>query len=166
MDIYTKEDWQRDQRFGAEPGQEITEEIYNEMYNVLPPLRLPRNTAEYALKELKVPVHAGFMMGEPYDSNQKDGVLFMAFGMNDYGKGKHYFYLGLGHMDKPVKNGTYYFFDSIESFPDDGLVKATKDMDDTKAVKIAQRKEASVYKITYSNGNVTSKDPLYIPMFL
>ncbi len=163
--MYTMEDWRRDGTFNASPGQEISEEIYNEMFNALPPLNLPRNTAEYALEKLNVPVHAGFMMGEPYESNAKDGILFLAFGMNDYGKGKHFFYLGLGHKDKPVKNGTYYFFESVEGLQDDGLVKASKDIDDVKAIRFAQEREATAYKLTYWQGNVTSKETLYVPMF-
>ena len=163
--MYTNEDWRRDGAFKASPGQEISEEIYNEMFNALPPLRLPQNTAKYALEKLNVPVHAGFMMGEPYDSNAEDGMLYLAFGMNNYGKGKHYFYLGLGHIDKPVKNGTYYFFESV-GMQDDGLVKASKDIDDVKAIRFAQDQEATVYKLTYWKGKLTSKESLYTPMFL
>ena len=39
--IYTMEKWQADRDFKAQPGQEITGEIYEEMFNCLPPRRLP-----------------------------------------------------------------------------------------------------------------------------
>lgn len=79
MKKYTREDWQRDREFKAVAGQEIDEEIYNEMFNVLPPLRLPSGAKM-----------AGFRVSEPY--THRDGKpLYMAFG-NSGGK---YFYLGL-----------------------------------------------------------------------
>lgn len=80
MKKYTREDWQRDRDFKAVAGQEIDEEIYNEMFNVLPPLRLPHN--EYCA--------AGFRVSEPY--THRDGKpLYMAFG----NRGGKYYYLGL-----------------------------------------------------------------------
>ena len=67
-DIYTSEQWAADGSFKAEPGQEIEETVYNELFNVLPPLPLPIETAQRALTDLNIPVHAGFLMGEPHRS--------------------------------------------------------------------------------------------------
>ena len=39
------EQWAADGSFKAEPGQEIEETVYNELFNVLPPLPLPIETA-------------------------------------------------------------------------------------------------------------------------
>ncbi len=163
MNIYTKDDWARDGSFHAVPGQEVSEDIYYEMYNVMPPLRLPRNTAENALEALKLPVHAGFMMGEPHSSD-RHGVQYLAFGMNDYGKGKHYFYLGLGRKDKPVPDGTYYFFDTLNALPNDGLVKADKYTGDRKARSFAIDCEATLFKRVYRHGEIVEESLLYEPV--
>lgn len=45
MDVYTMEKWQQDRSFSAEPGQEVTEDVYNEMLNCMPPKTLPRGKA-------------------------------------------------------------------------------------------------------------------------
>ena len=96
MDKYTREDWQRDQSFKAVPGQEIEKEIYEDMFNVLPPLRLPRNKVMEALETMNLHISAGFMMGEPH-SHSKNGALFMAFGKTYPDEsGERYYYLGLG----------------------------------------------------------------------
>lgn len=80
MKIYTSEDWAADRSFGAEAGQEITEEVYDEMFNVMPIQRLKEAHG----------CTAGFRTTEPYC--YKNGQpLYMAFGKRD---GKYY-YLGL-----------------------------------------------------------------------
>lgn len=90
MELYTMEQWKADRTFKAEPGQEITEDIYEEMLNCMPPRTLPREKARQALQDYKIPVNAGFLIGEPHSSDQR-GQYYMAFGNN----GKHYYYLGL-----------------------------------------------------------------------
>lgn len=82
--IYTREDWQRDRVFSARPGQLISEEIYDDMLNCIPPYHLPEETSGM--------VSAGFLMGEPAASDQR-GALYHAFGSN----GGKYIYLGLYH---------------------------------------------------------------------
>lgn len=86
MEIYTAEAWANDGTFKAAPGQEITEEIYNQMLNCLPPKTLPRSKAEQALQDYSIPIRAGFMMGEPYSTGRDGRELYLAFGSNDYGK--------------------------------------------------------------------------------
>lgn len=89
--IYDANQWVKDGTFSAKPGQEITKDVYNQLFNCMIPLSLPSN-------ESKVQVSAGFMMGEPYD--YKNGQhTYLAFGQNKYG----YYYLG--EMDK---NGNLY----------------------------------------------------------
>lgn len=85
MNIYTREDWHRDGTFKAVPGQEVAEEIYEEMRDALPPYRLPRTpeTAEYS---------AGYLVGEPYDCDpQTYKTRYMAFAR----RGGRCYYLGL-----------------------------------------------------------------------
>lgn len=163
--MYTLENWRKDGSFKAMPGQEISEELYEEMFNVLPPLSLPRNVAENALNELKIPVHAGFMMSEPHDTDPEGRTLFLAFGKNNYGHGDHYFYLGLGHKDKPIKNGVYFYFETIEDLPNDGFERKTAYVTDEKALNFAKDHEASLYKIHYLNGIETQREIMYVPAF-
>ena len=80
---YTREDWHRDQQFSAAPGQKVTEEIYDDMLNVLPPYSLPRCKRTENLC-------AGFMVSEAVSSDPRTGKqLYSAFGRNR--RGFHYF---------------------------------------------------------------------------
>ena len=77
MPIYTRQDWHRDKTFAAQPGQEIEPEIYDHMLNALPPLRLPRCPQTDGFI-------AGFMLGEPWDSDPETGRnRYAAFGLRD-----------------------------------------------------------------------------------
>lgn len=94
MILYDMNQWTKDGSFKAAPGQEITEEIYNEMFNCMPPRYLSSNEAAKAFNAHGISICAGFLMGEPH-SIDKDGLLFLAFGMNHSKEGKRYYYLGL-----------------------------------------------------------------------
>lgn len=161
--LYTMEQWAEDRTFKAEPGQEIAEAVYNEMLNNLPPLSLPRSKAEQTLQEYKIPVHAGFLMGEPHSSDS-NGLLYLAFGMNDYGKGKHYYYLGLSHKEKPTPAGKYYYFDCMNSVITGRLWAATAFKDESEAIETAANYEAELIEITIdSQGEETERKTLYNP---
>ena len=161
--IYTKESWELDGSFSAEAGQEISAEVYNDMLNCMPPLSLPRATAEHALSVLKIPVHAGFLMGEPH-SNDSAGQLYLAFGMNDYGKGKHYYYLGLSHEEKRTPAGFYYCFDCLNAFVSNRLFKASAFENDQEAIDFGANYEATVYKLEFNAaGEKVSSALLYDP---
>ena len=87
--IYTREQWTKDRSFSAEVGQEIEEDIYWDMFDVMPPLRLPRECG----------YSSGFRVSEPHSHEQskKTGEWlphYAAFGSRD---GKFYF---LGYMNK------------------------------------------------------------------
>ena len=72
--MYTRADWERDRSFSAAPGQEIDPEIYDEMYDALPPYSLPR-----CLK-LNCLIQSGFMLGEAYDFDPETKKLrYMTF---------------------------------------------------------------------------------------
>lgn len=75
--MYTMADWHRDGDFSAYPGQEISEEVFDEFLNVLPPLHLPRSAG-----------CCGFMCSEPVRHDQ-NGALYNAFGHT----GARYYYL-------------------------------------------------------------------------
>ena len=161
--IYTMQQWHKDRDFKAEPGQEIAEDVYNEMLNVMPPLSLPQETARKALRALNIPVHAGFLMGEPTDSSP-DGLLYRAFGMNDYGKRRRYYYLGLSPQAIRL-NGTYYHFECMNAFVNDGLFKAAEFDGDADAIQHAANYEATLYKYEYKDGEIISSAVIYEPRF-
>lgn len=58
----------------VEPGSEVSEEVYDEMLNVLPPISIRAGHSSY---------HAGFQMGEPQDhredANGKWRARFLTF---------------------------------------------------------------------------------------
>lgn len=159
--IYTMEQWQRDRLFNAEPGQEIEAAIYEEMLNVMPPLTLPQGKARQALQDYKIPVHAGFLMGEPH-SCDKDGQLYLAFGSNNYGKGSKYYYLGLAHA-APILNGKYYYMECMNAFVNGGLFKEKEFKNDQEAINTAADYEATLYKYEYRHGERISSSVLYDP---
>lgn len=163
MNVYTMEQWKADREFKAVPGQEIEAAIYDEMLNVLPPKTLPAEKAQQALRDYNVPVHAGFLMGEPHSSD-KHGQYYLAFGMNDYGKGKHYYYLGLSLPAKRL-HGLYYFFDCMNAFANGGLFRAVEFADDEEAIQYAANYEATLYKYEYRNGERVDTAILYEPRF-
>ena len=165
MEIYTAEAWAIDGTFKAAPGQEITEEIYNQMLNCLPPKTLPRSKAEQALQDYGIPVHAGFMMGEPHSTGEDGRELYLAFGSNDYGKGKHFYFLGLA-AEAPKLHGSYYFFDCMNAFITDRYFALSAFTDEAEAIKTAANYEATLYKVTFDErGNRTSRETLYEPAF-
>lgn len=80
---YTMDDWRNDRDFSALPGQEISEEIFDEWLDCLPPLSIPRS-AEYC----------GFLCSEPV-RHDSAGALYHAFGS----KSGRFYYLGLMHAE-------------------------------------------------------------------
>lgn len=80
MTVYTMQDWAKDGTFSAVKGQEVSEDIYNEFYNMMPIQRLKEAHG----------CTAGFRTTEPY-SHESGKAVYMAFGKRD---GKYY-YLGL-----------------------------------------------------------------------
>lgn len=159
--IYDMDAWKAAGTWTAEPGQEITPEVYDAMLNVTQPLTLPRNKAEQALQDYQIPVHAGFLMGEE-DSSDENGALYLAFGMNNYGKGKHYYYLGLSHA-APVLHGTYYYFDCLNAFVTDRFFKPEAFKNEAEAISTAANYEATLYKYVYQHGERISSSVLYDP---
>ncbi|MCM1437823.1 MAG: hypothetical protein NC131_01235 [Roseburia sp.] len=94
--IYTREDWEFDGTFKPLIGQEISADIYEQMYNCLPPLDL--NGGKLA-RDLGIV--GGFRVGEPttYAKSAKTGkftAFYGAFGRTRNGE-KFYF---LGDMNK------------------------------------------------------------------
>lgn len=92
--VYDMTSWKKDGSFSASPGQQVSREVYEEMYNCMPPLRLSREAVNRA-RTLGRIVLCGFMVGEP-SSSDSQGVLYNAFGK----EGEKYYYLGLAHEQK------------------------------------------------------------------
>lgn len=83
--VYTVEQWRADRQFSAVPGQEIEEEICSQMFEVLPPFRMPRckRTAGY---------DTGFQVSEANcDDVRTDRLLYSTFGR----RGGKYYYIGV-----------------------------------------------------------------------
>lgn len=83
--VYTVEQWRKDGALSAIPGQEVSEEVYYDQFEVLPPFRLPRcsRTAGYS---------AGFQVSEAAcDDVTSDKMLYSTYGR----KNGKYYYLGL-----------------------------------------------------------------------
>lgn len=174
--LYTMEQWTKDGTFNATAGQEISEDVYNAMLNCMPPESLPRAKARWALSVLNIPVHAGFLMGEPHSCDKDGNQLYLAFGMCDFGrsvnhKEPHYYYLGLSR-EAPELNGAYYFFDCLgllfngdkTGLPDNFIpVRAFKD--DSEAVATAANYEAVLYKYEYKHDERISSATLYEPQY-
>lgn len=156
------EQWEKDGTFNAEPGQEVSKEVYNAMLNAMQPKKLPHGKAMYALQSLDIPVHSGFLMGEPYTCVSDKEQLYLAFGMNDYGKGKHYYYLGLSAPDIEL-NGTFYYFDCMSTPPGGKLYDVAAFDGDNDAIKTAANYEATLYKYEYKNDEITNSITLYDP---
>jgi len=91
MNVYDEKEWAKDGTFSAKPGQQVSEAVYEQMFNCLPPYRLSNEAVDNAAKA-GVYVTAGFMVSEPTSSDQH-GVLYNAFGRNDQG----FYFLGLAH---------------------------------------------------------------------
>ena len=149
--IYTMEQGANDRTFKADPGQEITADVYEQMLNGMPPESLPREKARQALQDYNIPIHAGFLMGEPYSTNENGEPLYMAFGMNDFGKGKKYYYLGLS-AKTPELHGDYYFFDCMNAFITDRYFKTSAFESEQEAIKTASNYEATLYRYKYNHG--------------
>ena len=89
---YTMDHWRADRDFKARPGQEVSPDVYEEMLNVMPPIRLSEEAAAIARDRFGILRSAGFLMGEPHASDQ-DGPLYLAFVSTG---GKCYF-IGTAH---------------------------------------------------------------------
>jgi len=90
MKKYTMKDWEKDNIFNANPGQEVDYEIYEEMYNVLPPMHLATSNRDKAKENYGLNIVSGFLVSEPYGYNEH-GSTYSAFGKTEDNK---YYFLG------------------------------------------------------------------------
>ena len=165
MSVYTLKDWEAAGTFRADPGQEIDQGVYEKMLNCTPPRQLPPEKAREALRAYNIPVHAGFLMGEPHSCDDQGRQYYLAFGVNDYGKGKHYYYLGLSRPVKRIADGVYYFMDCMNAFVNDGLFPASEFTGDADAIQTAANYEATLYKYEYQGGERIRSEVLYEPRY-
>lgn len=171
--IYTMEQWDKDGTFEAIPGQQITREVYEKMRTVISPLELPADIADYALEQLNIPVHSGFLMGNSVNLDSEGNQLYLAFGMNDYGKGLKYFFLGKSRKEKLMPDGIYYFFDSLGIMYSrhetgllyDNLVQTSTFKDDKAAIREAINYESELFRYEYKGGKIANEECLYEPLY-
>lgn len=162
-EIYTAEQWERDNALKAVPGQQIEAVIYNDNFDIVPPLALPRAAADIAMSVYKIPVHAGFMMGEAADTTEA-GPVYRAFGMNEYRGEKRYYYLGLFPQAKKL-DGIYYYIEPAGGLPNDGLLPESYFANDQEAIRAAANLEAVLYRYTYIHGRQVGSVTLYDPIY-
>lgn len=161
--MYTKSQWRADRDLKAQPGEEIEAAIYEELREVMPPLHISVEATDAARERYGIPVHAGFMLGEPTASDA-DGPLYRAFVSNDYGKGKHCYYVGLFHEQPKVKDGTYYMIECGNAVVDGFLLPAKDFTDDADAIRTAADYEGTLYKMEYKDGQEINYTILYDPI--
>ena len=102
--VYGMEDWSRDRRFAAQPGQEVTPELYDQMQFQGPPMRIRTSTLD------KFGCVRGFVCGWV----SEDPDRRMAFGETPDGR---FLYLGLVKMAKPLTSGTPTWYDEYRHEP-------------------------------------------------
>ena len=90
--VYTMDHWRADRDFKATPGQEIAPDVYDEMMNATPPIRLSAEASAIARDRFQILSTAGFLMGEPSESDQ-DGLLYLAF----VSAGNRRYFIGTAH---------------------------------------------------------------------
>ena len=160
-EVYTMSDYLSADHFSIEPGQEISDEVYRACMNAADPLPLPAETARAAAQ----PIHSGFLMGKPArpDAPGGGGPLYHAFGENTF-HDTHCFYLGLSPAAE-VLNGEYYFMDCMNAFVNDGLFPVSEFESDQDAIRTAADYEATLYRLTFKDGEETGSVTLYDPIY-
>lgn len=143
MEIYTREDWHRDRSFGAVAGQEVEEEIYEEMFDLLPPLSLPvrRETVGY---------DEGFCVSEPHSTDEKGRETYSAFAKKN---GHCYF---LGNFPRTIETKFKEIFRLRKMLKDAGIPHRYKN--ESVRVKSGSGKSDFVrehYHITYPKDGIT-----------
>lgn len=98
-ELYTAESWARDHSFKAKPGQPISQEVYNEFFNVMPIGQPDRKELSGVRLRHSIDCAASFVSLEPYSHDER-GALYMAFGRTENPqepKETRFYYLGLLH---------------------------------------------------------------------
>lgn len=90
--VYTMEDWKKDGELNPKLFQEVDNEIYSEMFEVLPPYPLEKATKKILENQLGIKFIQTFCMGEAYTTDDEDNYLYESFGKAKNGK---CYYLGL-----------------------------------------------------------------------
>lgn len=108
MGIYTREQWAADAGFKARPGQEIEPEIYDDMFNVVPPKDIPRKELHRLTEAAGLgSMEGAFLMGEANTGDAEGHTLYLAFGR----QGSRCFFLGLARAY--ILDGVYYVIDGV-----------------------------------------------------
>lgn len=161
--IYDLEQWEADWDFKAAPGQEVTEDIYEYMLGVVPPLTLPKKAAKKVCSELGLTVSAGFLMGEPNGHREDGELLYRAFGSRVSDSGERYFYLGLYPAKYNQGDGAYYYFDCMNMWLAGKLWPVTEFKDEQEALDMAADHEAILRLYEYEDGDLVRMDEVFNP---
>lgn len=92
MEVYTMEDWKKDQTLNPQPGQQVAPNVYSDMYCVLPPLSLDAAAKTEWMRRLGIKFFQTFCAGEEYKQDDNGKGLYHTFGKTSDGR---CFYLGL-----------------------------------------------------------------------
>lgn len=92
MTKYTMANWDNDGEFAAQPMQEIDGKIYDEMFEMLPPLTVSRLDRDALEAKTGKRLSDSFCMGEAYSFDGR-GYTYLAFGKID----NKCYYLGKQH---------------------------------------------------------------------
>ena len=156
--IYTMDQLKEDKTFKAKPGQELTEEVYDEMLKRFPPKGIMPDAFEQARYKYGIICHAGFLMGDPVKKDEKGRALYHAFGCNEFGQ---FYYLGLKQSPKE-KNGWFYRFGCLSVLNNDrNMFSVDSFIDDEQAINYAAEHEAALSKLLYVDGNHVKTKRLY-----
>lgn len=92
--VYTIEDWNNEANGELNPKlfQEVDNEVYSEMFEVLPPYPLEKATKKILENQLGIKFIQTFCMGEAYTTDDDENYLYKSFGKAEDGK---CYYLGL-----------------------------------------------------------------------
>ena len=102
--VYTKQDWSRDRKFSAQPGQEVSAEVYEEMQYNGSPRYIPTALLE------RYGCIRGFLTGTMF----ADPEMYGAFGETADGR---FLYLGLSKARKSYREGPATWMDDFYHEP-------------------------------------------------
>lgn len=92
--VYTVKDWDNEATGELNPKQfqQVDNEIYSQMYEVLPPLPLKKEVEKKLENKLNTSFVQSFCMGEAYTTDNQDNYLYESFAKT---KDNTCIYLGL-----------------------------------------------------------------------
>lgn len=159
--VYTLEQWRKDGDFNAKPGQRVSPDLYDFMESCVESLRLPRAKAEQALRQFRIPIRGGFLLGKSVGTDKEGNEIYLAFAFNKSKGIFHYYYIGTSKKASPL-NGKYYLFNYV-GYEVDKIYKADQFTTEKEAIVLAEHEECSLYRYTFEDDTLISIEKLYDP---